>query len=160
MSIRIAIVGHEGAKFTPDAERLARVMIRMILRPGVVVVSGACHLGGIDIWAVEEARAQGLEYREYPPASKSWAYGYKPRNLKIASDCDEAHCIVVEKLPPTYDGMRFKGCYHCGGLRAPHVKSGGCWTVMRAQERGAKGYWHIIGTPESNPGDSTERVPE
>lgn len=142
--MRAAIVGHEEAKFTPRTEALARTMIRLILRPDLVVVSGACHLGGIDVWAIEEGRAQGLECREYPPASKSWAYGYKPRNLKIAGDCDEAHCIVVATLPESYDGMRFETCYHCGGLREPHVKSGGCWTVMRAGERGAKTFWHII----------------
>jgi hypothetical protein len=142
---RVAIVGHEASKFTPETEARARLIIRsLIARPDVTVVSGACHLGGVDVYAVDEAKRHGVPYKEYPPRTRGWTYGYKPRNLAIASDCDEAHCIVVEELPESYDGMRFKGCYHCGHLRMPHVKSGGCWTVMRAQERGARGFWHII----------------
>lgn len=36
------------------------------LPPGSVVVHGACHLGGADIIAGEEARSLGFEVREYP----------------------------------------------------------------------------------------------
>lgn len=149
--MRVAIVGHEAAKFTPETELQARSIIREILaRPSVTtVVSGKCHLGGVDIYAAEEGRALGLYVREYPPSRLAWkprdgAIGFYARNLQIAGDCDEAHCVVVRELPEDYQGMRFKGCYHCGGFRPEHVKSGGCWTVIQAGERGAKTFWHVV----------------
>lgn len=141
---RVAIVGHEGKKFTPETEAKAREIIRGLLVGADIVVSGGCHLGGVDIFAAEEGRAMGLVVREYLPERRSWEGGYKERNLAIAGDCDEAHCIVVAELPPTYKGMTFAGCYHCHKNRPPHVKSGGCWTVVRAERLGVPGFWHII----------------
>lgn len=132
--MRIGIVGSEAAKFTPETEALARLAIRGLLAPGDVVVSGACHLGGIDIWAIEEARSLGLECREWPPARLVWEGGYKQRNLQIARDSDKVVCITVRELPPGYSGMKFKLCYHCGV--DSHVKSGGCWTVKQAKLMG------------------------
>lgn len=152
--MRVAIVGHEAAKFTPETERLARELIRRIIqRPGTIVVSGKCPLGGIDIWAAEEGREAGLEVREYAPEVNRWdppdgRIGFQKRNLQIAEDCDEAHCIVVDKLPIGYVGRRFEFCYHCArkGLKSTpeHVKSGGCWTVIRARDAGAQPFWHVI----------------
>jgi hypothetical protein len=130
--MRIGIVGSEAAKFTPDTERQARAFIRALLEPGVVVISGACHLGGVDSFAIEEAKAAGLEFREHKPRVLSWEDGYKPRNIRIAEDSDRVVCITVDRLPPTYTGMRFPLCYHC--RTKDHVKSGGCWTVKYAQQ--------------------------
>jgi len=56
--MNIGIVGHETAKFTAETEAKARAIIRHLLdHEGTddVLVSGGCHLGGIDIWAEEEA---------------------------------------------------------------------------------------------------------
>lgn len=132
----LGIVGHEAAKFTPETERQARVQIRefLVLDGATGVVSGACHLGGIDVWAIEEAKALGLTTREFPPISRSWEYGYKPRNMLIAQAADHVICIVVKQLPPGYTGMRFKLCYHC--KTDSHVKSGGCWTAKYAATLG------------------------
>lgn len=127
------IVGSEAAKFTQAGKKEAMGLITYILtRPGVTeVVSGGCHLGGIDIWAEEIGRELGLAVTVYTPKSLSWEKGYKPRNLKIASRSDVVHCITVKRLPDSYTGMRFKLCYHCGSSN--HIKSGGCWTMRQAK---------------------------
>lgn len=137
-------MGSEAAKFTAKTEAKARDIIREILgRPGVdTVVSGGCHLGGIDIWAVEEAKAMGLHTVEFLPAERSWNGGYKIRNENIANNSEETICITVRELPPGYAGMRFKLCYHCG--TTDHVKSGGCWTTKYARSIGKPGYTIVI----------------
>lgn len=145
----VGVVGHERAKFTAETEAEARRRIRALLsRPGVTgAVSGACHLGGVDIWAREIAGELGLPFQEFAPAKRTWAGGYRERNLEIAKASDEVWCVVVAKLPEGYRGMRFKGCYHCDRERdgvAAHVKSGGCWTVRRALRLGRRGGWVVI----------------
>lgn len=142
--MRIGIVGSEAAKFTPATEAEARTVIRQLLDEGDVVVSGACHLGGIDIWAREEGQKLGLEVKEYPPEYHSWDSGYKPRNIKIARDSEMVVCITVRELPGEYVGMKFDYCYHCGRA-ARHIKSGGCWTVKFAKREGKAGYVVVIG---------------
>mgnify|MGYP001594700573 CR=1 FL=1 len=140
--MRIGIVGSEAANFTPKTVAEERKLIRTILQPGDVVVSGKCHLGGIDIWAVEEAVKLGLSYKEWPPKHRAWEGGYKQRNLEIAKDSDKVVCITVRSLPITYTGMRFSHCYHCGTY--DHVKSGGCWTVKQAKRMGKEGLVLIV----------------
>jgi len=140
--MKIGIVGSEAAKFTAETEALARVAIRSLLSPGDVVVSGAYHLGGIDIWAAEEAKKLGLEFVEYPPARRNWE-GYKARNILIARNSDKTVCITVRELPPSYRGMKFDLCYHCG--TNSHVKSGGCWTVKTAKRLGKPGEVIVLG---------------
>lgn len=142
----VGIVGHEGKKFTLETKAKAMDVIEsIIVRPEVTgVTSGHCHLGGIDIWAEEIAKKHGKYDPSlvFPPASRSWEHGFKPRNIKIAETSDECHCIVVKEYPDTYTGMRFKMCYHCKSDE--HLKSGGCWTVHYAMKLGKKGIWHVI----------------
>jgi len=138
----VGIVGHEAAKFTKAGERQAREVIRRIIRKADKVVSGACHLGGIDVWAIEEAEAASIETEEFPPTELNWECGFKPRNLLIVEFSDAVHVIVVERLPPNFDGMTFDRCYHCD--TSTHVKSGGCWTGKRAQKQKKPAYWHIV----------------
>src|SRR5882672_2202207 len=128
----VGIVGSEAAKFTYEGGIAARNIIRGLLsEPDVTeVVSGGCHLGGIDQWAAEIGKEHGLIVTEFLPASRNWEGGYKPRNLQIASKSDITHCITVDKLPPSFHGMTFALCYHCGVK--DHVKSGGCWTMKQA----------------------------
>jgi len=140
--MRIGIVGAEGAKFTERGEARARALIRSLLQPGDEVVSGGCHLGGIDIWAVEEAHALDLYTHQYVPAVRSWEYGYKPRNILIAKNSDYVVCIVVDRLPPGFEGMRHASCYHC--KTKDHIKSGGCWTVKYAAKHGIPGDVRVI----------------
>lgn len=145
--MRIGIIGHEAAKFTPETEQEARRIIRNLLAAvdphSSVVVSGACHLGGIDIWAEEAADALGREKLIFPPKTRAWATGYKPRNIQIAEASDVVHCIVVAALPASYTGMRFDFCYHCN--TDAHVKSGGCWTAKYAEKLGKPARWHVVG---------------
>jgi hypothetical protein len=132
----IGIVGAEGAKFTPEGEQQARKIIRELLvdSKATKVVSGACHLGGIDTWAIEEGKELGLDTEEFPPKVRSWEYGYKPRNIKIATVAHEVVCITVNRLPEGFAGMKFELCYHCG--TKDHIKSGGCWTTKYARNLG------------------------
>lgn len=134
----LGIVGSEGKKFTPKTEENARYLIRRLIQAYEpdLVVSGACHLGGIDIWAIEEAKALGIDTREFPPEKRSWEY-YKKRNIQIAKASTKVVCITVAKLPRSYKGMRFPLCYHCQTTK--HVKSGGCWTVKYAKASGKEG---------------------
>lgn len=138
--MRIGIVGSEAAKFTTTTEATARRIIRSLLTPTDTLISGACHLGGIDAWAVEEALVLGIPREriiEHRPRVRSWSDGYKPRNLEIAKDSERVYCLTVKTLPPGYTGMTFALCYHCG--TKDHVKSGGCWTVKQAKLMGKHG---------------------
>lgn len=155
--MNIGIVGSEGKKFTPTTENAARDLIRSLLRTQVpseipaatrnVLVSGGCHLGGIDIWAVEEAKKMGFDgvdgIKEHLPQTRTWNGGYKERNELIAWDSQEVHCITLKELPPNYIAQGFKHyCYHCE--TNTHVKSGGCWTVKFARRIGKIGYVWVI----------------
>lgn len=129
----LGIVGSEAAKFTPETEHIAKCTILTILSPGDVVVSGECHLGGVDIWAKETALAIGLNYIGCPPAFKTWN-SFKRRNIEIAELSDRVVCITVATLPPGFkEGGWERYCYHC--KTDTHIKSGGCWTVKYAREK-------------------------
>lgn len=148
--MHIGIVGHEAAKFTPETRRQAKLLIGgLVGLRGDVIVSGACHLGGVDVWAEEAAAAYGRGTLIFPPKRQSWLGGYKDRNRQIAEASDIVHVIVVAELPRTYTGMRFSCCYHCARAGAPgggrdHVKSGGCWTAWEAMRLGKPARWHIL----------------
>jgi hypothetical protein len=145
----LGIVGSEEAKFTPETEEAARLLIRLHLKMGVHrVVSGGCHLGGIDIWAVEEASRLGILVMEYLPRTKNWE-GYKARNMLIAENSDQVICITVKVLPPGYKVRGFeKYCYHC--KTDQHVKSGGCWTTKYARKLGKVGRTLVIDNDSPN----------
>ena len=141
----IGIVGHESAKFTADQQAAAKALIRELLAPAdAVVVSGHCHLGGIDIWAEEIAIELGRHDPTliYAPKSLAWSGGYKERNMLIASSSHIVHVIVVAEYPPDYKGMRFDHCYHC--YTTEHIKSGGCWTGKQAKRQGTPAVWHVL----------------
>jgi hypothetical protein len=139
----IGIVGSEGAKFTEAGEEEARQIIRqLIAAEGSIAVSGHCHLGGVDIWAEEEADALSRGTLIYPPKRRQWNGGYKERNLQIARASNEVHCITVAKLPPEFRGMRFERCYHCDNHN--HIKSGGCWTMKEAKKIGRITQLHVV----------------
>jgi hypothetical protein len=150
--VRLAIVGSEAAKFTPETEAIARLRIRQMCDRWHVteIDSGDCHLGGIDRWAAEEATVRGIALREFPAAVHRWSGpgGYQERNLLIAHRCTHAVCITLARLPESYTGMRFKLCYHCG--TDEHVKSGGCWTVKKARELGKPGRIIVIEEPHES----------
>jgi hypothetical protein len=105
------------------------------------LVSGGCHLGGIDIWAVEEAQKIGKPYEEYLPVTKDWN-GFKARNKLIAQNADLVICITLKDLPSTFSKKTRRFCYHCN--TDEHVKSGGCWTVQYAKRLGKEGRIIVI----------------
>lgn len=160
--VYVGIVGAEEAKFSPKAEERARALIRdILLPPGRVLVSGGCHLGGVDIWAEEEyAKVQHVDDRPRPiihlPREHSWTKGYQPRNRLIVRDAAVLHNVVVDRYVPTYTGMRWGTsdtpvCYHCERRAREqrvsyirHVKSGGCWTAYEAQKLGKEVSWHVV----------------
>lgn len=150
VAMTAGIVGHEAAKFTPQTEARARALIRKIIGrrdvDGVLqfgrIASGECRLGGIDIWAHEEADAAGVPFVGFPPMTDDWETGFKPRNIQIAEASDVVYSIVVRTLPATYTGRRFPVCYHC--RRDDHVKSGGCWTVKYALSIGRRGHVLVL----------------
>lgn len=136
--MRAGIVGNGTDKFTAAGQVEARRIIREIVKGADVVISGHSPVGGVDIWAEEEAEAQGVMTDLKIPSTKQWnppgGYGYKARNLDIANDSDVVHVILADVYPVEYDGMRFNLCYHCRS--DDHVKSGACWTGKRAVEAG------------------------
>lgn len=150
--MKLGIVGSEWSKFTLFGEARAKDAIRRIIREHepTHVVSGHCHLGGIDIWAEDIADELGVAKEIYPPADLTWSGGFKPRNLQIAHNSDTLYCITVDALPSDYTGMVFEGCYHCkksiglGACGRPHIKSGGCWTVIQGIKKGKEGRWIVI----------------
>lgn len=139
----IGIVGSEGKKFSEYSEAAARSLIFDLMDgDNITVVSGECHLGGVDLFAKEEALRVGIPFIGYPPKTLAWSTGYKPRNIQIAERSDVVYCVTVDRLPETYEGMTFPLCYHCG--TKDHVKSGGCWTVKYAKKIGKDGLVYTI----------------
>lgn len=150
--MNIGIVGAEGSKFSAPMEVAARSVIYSILSDAlaqtnpvhqlapiaVSLISGGCHLGGIDIWAEEIADELGIAKIIHKPRRQQWSGGYRERNLAIARDSDIVHCIVIAGYHKAYHGMKFASCYHC--KTNAHVKSGGCYTALRAK----RAEWHVI----------------
>lgn len=146
----VGIVGAEAKKFTPSGERQARHWIRQLCERADLVVSGHSPLGGIDWWAIEEAKALGVPTHEYPAVVHNWTSiagvdGFKARNLKIARRSDLVVSIVVQQLPEGYNGMEVaNGCYHCHTPPEHHIKSGGCWTMHQAKRLGKEGQLLVV----------------
>ncbi len=151
--MKIGIVGNNASKFTPVMETKARLVIMGILTEHreSLLVSGHCHQGGVDIWAEEIADSFDIPKIIYTPDIRQWnpygKYGFKARNIDIASTSDDLNVIVARDYLPGYSSMRFGECYHCarhGRASHNHVKSGACWTLNEALKRGKSGRLHII----------------
>jgi hypothetical protein len=140
----LAIVGHAQDKFTPETESIARDLIleSILYYSPDNVVSGHCHLGGVDIYAEEIATGISIPTIIHKPKSLSWSGpgGYRDRNLLIAHDSSLTLVVVVSSYPSHYRGQRFKSCYHCHNRNPAHVKSGGCYTAWQSKQR----KWIII----------------
>lgn len=144
--MRVGLVGNGSDKFTALGEENARKLIRYLLTPATLMVSGHSPVGGIDIWAEEEAENLGIDLELKIPEVHQWnpkeGYGYRARNLDIAESSDVVHIILADVYPEEYMGMRFDFCYHC--KTNDHVKSGGCWTGKQAKKLGVATAWHVI----------------
>lgn len=153
--MNIGIVGHEEAKFTESGQFQAMIHIAKILKytydESTTLISGGCHLGGIDIWAEEFADRAGISKKIFKPQRLTWAskdgqIGFEERNLQIARASDVLYCIAVERLASSYSGMKFTHCYHC--KTDYHIKGGGCWTMKQAKILGKETHLIIIPNQE------------
>lgn len=138
----VGVVGAEAKKFLPVWQTWARRRILENIAGARLVVSGRSPLGGIDLWAIEEANKIGIPTKEYPPETNDWE-GFKARNIQIAEASDIVVCIAVRHYHHNYRGRRFGLCYHC--KTSDHVKSGGCWTMHYARKIGKEGRLVIVG---------------
>jgi len=152
----IGIVGAGQDKLTVETEAVARATIRKILRdnPTATITSGHSKKKGIDIIVEEEfylnRTTGGLWIRA--PIIEAWpkqgeGYGYKARNTDIAK-ADLVVVFVVKEYPPEYKFEDWEPktpyYYHCKDKREPHVKSGGCWTGLKAIELGHQAFWYLL----------------
>jgi hypothetical protein len=152
--MNIGIVGHEEAKFTQSGKLIALAAIAKCLKythPAPVLISGGCHLGGIDIWAEEFADRARIPKTIFKPQRLTWdskhgQIGFKERNIQIAQASDVLYCIAVQRLASSYGGMQFTECYHCN--KTDHVKGGGCWTMKVANALGKETHLIIIPNQE------------
>jgi len=97
----------------------------------IVIISGGAT--GIDTIAEEIAKSKGLKPMIINPEVQQWEdkdclMGFKTRNLKIAQECDVIYC-----LPSQLRTKDEPDCYHCN---QPHRKSGGCYTLRKAEKMG------------------------
>jgi hypothetical protein len=75
--------------------------------------------------------------------------GYKSRNLEIAQS-RKVIVIVADRYPEEYRGKHFFECYHCAknpirnSESFNHIKSGACWTAIKALEKGNEAEWIIV----------------
>lgn len=148
--MRIGIVGADGTKWKPEQVDDVKKLIRHILISytskrqydwvtnqtilvfdEVVLVSGHCPLGGVDIWAEAVADELGIKKEIYPPEVNQWndllhqgivKKGYKSRNIDIAVACNVLHCIE-----PYY-----------------RQRSGGMWTLRYAESLGKEVHQHVL----------------
>lgn len=152
--MKIAIVGAQEYNWNKDQKEKAKAMIKAIFIrvvlskdltmknleqilylpidefdfEDIVMISGHCPLGGVDIWAEDIADELGIKKEIYPPEVYQWndkiskgSYvddvvelkGYRSRNIQIAEMCDILYCINP------------KG-----------IRSGGTWTMEYAKKLG------------------------
>ena len=156
---RVAVVGSEEKYWTPESKSSAIKRIRDILEgetptiwldpkdgpiqdySSIVLVSGGCPKGGVDIWAEVVADSLGIKKEIYLPEINQWSdynreyaggegwiqtevhkKGYKSRNIEIATNCDVLYCIDP------------KDCDY----------SGGRWTMNYAKGLGKKAILILI----------------
>ena len=144
--MKIAIVGSEEKYWTPETRAIAVRRIRDILNShalcygdgnapeynyeDLIMVSGACPKGGIDIWAEIVCDILEIEKKIFPAGVEQWndelvavdgggfgnRKGYKSCNIEIATTCDIIYCID----------------------RKDRKTSGGQWTMGYASKLGKK----------------------
>ena len=91
-----------------------------VIHEPIVLVSGHCPKGGVDIWAEEIADELGIKKEIYPAEVNQWndrycyesghthmgetvvdytrkMKGYRSRNIQIAEACDVLYCIVPKR---------------------------------------------------------------
>jgi len=171
--MKVAIVGPDESKWSADLKRKAKNIITTLLAKHafretvkklpyadtsmeidwskIVLVSGHCPKGGVDIWAKEIANELGIKKEIYAPEVHQWDdsilkiplgtkepakifKGYKSRNIQIAKACDVLYCIVPHIPSAT--------CRHC--KVEGHPTNGGCWTMNYAKKLGKEIHLEVV----------------
>lgn len=83
--LKLAIVG--STELVGNQQALAIIENVLDRYQPTLVISGGAE--GIDKMAVAAARARGIECEEKLPKVKNWEHGFKPRNIEIATACDQ-----------------------------------------------------------------------
>lgn len=138
VKMRIAIVG--SSHLSQGEERTTRQFCVTILNEAIkdcamlggelILVSGGAK--GVDSIAENVAKELGIKTIIHKPLTTYWESGYKPRNIKIAQDCDVLYCF------PT--ALKTTACYHCKTDK--HEVTGGCWAMSYAKSLNKK--THLI----------------
>jgi hypothetical protein len=162
--MKIAIVGPEEKKWTEVQKQRAKaqvydlLLIEKLRNPNVVLVSGHCPKGGVDIWAEEIADKLGIQKKIYSAPANQWndkilfenefhkaiAIGYRSRNIQIAEACDVLYCIVpfVEGTYCYHHKPKQHGKVKLQGLN--HPQNGGCWTMKHTKKLGKETHLVVI----------------
>jgi len=175
--IKIGIVGPEELKWSERQKTEVKMKINQIFNSydceqnpndrfftykNLVLVSGHCPKGGVDIWAEEIADELGIQKEIYPVEVERWGdyedwtrnevgakdivvrKGYRSRNIQIAEACDILYCIVPFKLnsycyhhkPKLHGENKLEG--------KNHPSNGGCWTKKYTKKIGKQTYLIVI----------------
>lgn len=89
----------------------------------VILISGRCPYGGVDVWAEVIADLYDIPKQIYPP--KKGVKGnskFFDRNIEIAEACDVLYCFQPVQKP----------------------KGGGTWTMEQAENLGKECYLEVI----------------
>jgi len=132
----------------------------------LIMVSGHCPKGGVDIWAEEIADEFGIKKEIYSAEVHQWKdryiewlksdhrhnfgkvlvgknqKGYRSRNIQIAKACDVLYCLVPNRITGKVMFNRDLKCIHCNV--DGHPTNGGCWTMNYAKKLGKEVYQIII----------------
>jgi len=134
--MKIAIVGssHLTGEEETDTRKYCRLILDSVIKECgtsyITFISGGAS--GVDTIAETTAKELGLKTIIHKPLEHKWENGYKPRNMKIAQECDILYCLPTKvKLQP---------CYHCE--EKTHEVTGGCWTAKYAKS--LKKETHIV----------------
>jgi len=178
--IKIAIVGCEESKWTNSQRVDAKEEIESIIfkhchrdferthkqcsEEKMIIVSGHCPKGGVDIWAEEIADELGIKKEIYPAEVNQWndkikhkktnniwvSYklkGFRSSYIQIAEACDVLYCLVPQiqpkhKLIDEIINERNAYCIHCD--MAGHPTNGGCWTKKYTKGLGKETHLVVI----------------
>jgi len=128
--MKISIVGSQENKWEPEQKFVAKDIIRQIIMDAwhkyeedLIIVSGHCPYGGVDIWVEDIVKIynligyHGIIMQIHSPEVRQWLdkdgkIGYKTRNMKIAES------DILYDIEP-------KG-----------KRSGGTWTMEYAKQLG------------------------
>jgi len=126
--MKIAIVGSSHLSETEgiDARKNSGLVLNSLIEEygvdDITLISGGAK--GVDTEAEDVAKQLGIKTIIHKPLEYKWENGYKPRNLKIANECDVLYCFPTK--------VKTTPCYHCE--LKDHEVTGGCWTMKKAKE--------------------------